>query len=291
MTMLGYRFHVLIRRGDSARLKSSHPLVSLRRGAWQTSLISSSFGAINPRAKQSYLQPGVRGRRHRKNTDRFTRGGRQAPVNKLSPCKRFSKHAFDLPVITTSESRAIFMQLKIWQLHLKKKPTTTDNQLLFANKMLIFSALPLPLTLKKEVERLRFHLARDALDQLYVTEAYNVAPHWFRCNKDTSRDRPWALYVVQERRPLWWWGKIWFLSKVPLSWEQNLLSSLIRIISICVSVISVIDAFLVFLKAKQTDRISCVWSKIHFDIYTQICADFILYGNILIGWLIDWFLL
>lgn len=54
----------------------------------------------------------TRERQHRKNTDRFARGGRQVPVNKLSPCKRFSKHAFDLPVITTSESRAIFKQLK-----------------------------------------------------------------------------------------------------------------------------------------------------------------------------------
>lgn len=118
----------------TARLKSSHPLVSLRRGAWQTSLISSSFGAINPRAKQSYLQPGVRGRRHRKNTDRFTRGGRQAPVNKLSPCKRFSNHAFDLPVITTSESRAIFVQLKCGSCKKQKKKKPSDNRLVFLIK-------------------------------------------------------------------------------------------------------------------------------------------------------------
>lgn len=154
MTMLGYRFHVLIRWGDSARLKSSHPLVSLRRGAWQTSLISSSFGAINPRAKQSYLQPGVRGRRHRKNTDRFMRGGRQAPVNKLSPSKRFSNHAFDLPVITTSESRAIFTQLKYGMCKKKKEKNLTDNQLLFLIER-YSSVLPLPPTLKQG-ERLGF---------------------------------------------------------------------------------------------------------------------------------------
>lgn len=59
----GYRFHILIRWGDSARLKSSHALVFHQGGAaWQTTLISSSFGAINRHASQSYLQLGGTGR-------------------------------------------------------------------------------------------------------------------------------------------------------------------------------------------------------------------------------------
>lgn len=138
------------------------------------------------------------------------------------------------------KSRYIYA-VKIWQV--QKKKNQTDNQL----HIFLMKVLPLPPTLRLRVW-VSFNL--DALDQLYETEAYNVAPHWFRCNTDTCWDRPWDLYVVQERRALWWWGKIWFLSKVPLSWEQNLLSSLIRIISICVSVISVIDAFLGFTQSK-----------------------------------------